>query len=81
MTNTQIILTEMQLHGITEEVHTYAVWKSKGYQVQRGQHALFTTKVWKKVRKTSKDGEEYDKMIMTNAAFFGESQVAEIEVA
>ena len=81
MTNRQIIATEKILNNITEEVHTYASWKSRGFQVQRGQQALFTTRIWKRVMQTSKDGEQTEKMIMTNAAFFGKSQVAEIEVA
>ena len=52
-----------------------------GISVQRGQRALFSTKIWKNVKKTAKDGEEYEKMILTNASFFGRSQVSEIEVA
>ena len=78
MTNAQIIATEKLLNGVTEDVHTYQVWKRLGFQVQRGEHALFSTKIWKRTTKKMKDGEEYDSLIMVNAAFFGESQVASI---
>ena len=81
MTNRQIIATAMEINRITEEVHTYEGWKSRGYQVQRGQQALFKTRIWKPTRVTDKDGEEIEKMILVNASFFGKSQVAEAEVA
>lgn len=81
MTNRQIIITESALHGIAETVHTYEGWKARSYQVQRGQRALFKAKIWKPVRRTGKDGEEHEKMLLVNAAFFGESQVREMEVA
>lgn len=43
MTNREILLGECVLHNITEEVHTYARWKTMGYTVRKGEHALFAT--------------------------------------
>lgn len=82
VTNQQIILSEMAIHGITEKVDTYAGWNRKGKQVQRGEKALFTTSIWKPCKcKPKKDGETgYTKLILVKAAFFGESQVTEIEI-
>ncbi len=84
MTNAQIIAGEMILHGVMEEVDTYAGWSRRGYQVQKGEKARFKTRIWKpaKVRKAATvdqdaDGDEKEsKLIMVSASFFGKSQVA-----
>lgn len=51
VTNMEIIAAECLLNGIIEEVHTYAKWKSLGFQVKRGEKALIQTMLWKKVTK------------------------------
>ena len=56
VTNVEIIEMECLLNGIIEEVHTYAKWKSLGFQVKRGEKALIQTMLWKKV--TKKKGAE-----------------------
>ena len=56
VTNVEIIAAECLLNGIIEEVHTYAKWKTLGYQVKRGEKALIQTMLWKKV--TKKKGAE-----------------------
>ena len=61
VTNNQIILTECALRGITEIVHTYAKWQELGYQVQKGQKALFTACIYKCVTKEDKEGLMYIK--------------------
>ncbi len=81
MTNLQIIAGAITLYGITEEVDTYAGWQRRGYQVQRGQKALFNTKIWKpckwkKVKEESAESETGTPLILVNASFFGLSQVA-----
>ena len=48
ITNKEIISLEMATRGIEEEVHTFAMWKSLGYQVKKGEKALFQTMLWKK---------------------------------
>ena len=68
MTNSQIITQAAQAHGFTAEqlqaltiayrgdlpFHTFAEWKSRGYHVKRGEHALFTADLWKYTDKPSK---------------------------
>ena len=58
-TNQEIIFNEVLMRGITEDVHTYAKWKSLGYQVKKGEKALFQTMLWKKkTKKTKKNDTE-----------------------
>ena len=77
MTNQEIISGNLILRGIEEDVNTYAGWKREGYQVQKGQKALFTTKIWKPCNYTDKaTGEKGKKLFMVNASFFGVSQVS-----
>lgn len=78
LTNNEIIMGECVLRGIVEEVHTYAGWKARGKQVQKGQKALFEASIWKK----GKDKEDREtgeikpgRMFLTKAFFFGASQV------
>lgn len=81
MTNLQIIMSEVELHGVTEEVDTYAGWKRRGMQVQKGNKALFQTKIWKPCKQRGDDGGEKaddSRMILVNASFFGRSQVAAV---
>ena len=78
VTNNQIILTECALRGITEIVHTYAKWQELGYQVQKGQKALFTACIYKCVTKEDKERNTSKKMFPKNSAFFGLSQVKPI---
>lgn len=79
MTNLEIITGEMLLHGINEEVHTFAEWNNRGKKIIKGNKALFKTHIWKPVTKTDKKtGEETQKMIMVSAAFFGKSQVEDM---
>lgn len=76
MTNDEIITAQKNLHGIEETCHTYAHWKSLGYQVQKGSKALFKAKIWKHVtRKDKETGDEEGLMFMKTASFFGQSQV------
>jgi len=85
MTNAEIIYNSCILYGIAEVVHTYAGWKARGYQVKKGSKALFKAPIWKHTTKKTKteDGTETEaaKMFLTDAAFFGESQVEAIAKA
>ena len=84
------------MRGITEDVHTYAKWKSLGYQVKKGEKALFQTMLWKKKTKKSKkententenveneEGKEKknnDYFFLAKSSMFGRSQVELITV-
>ena len=80
MTNLAIIIMECEIHGITEDVATYQEWQRRGYQVQKGQKALFDTMIWMPRKKganqdDSADVMEENRFFMKKAYFFGESQV------
>ena len=74
---------------LPEVLHTYAVWKQLGYQVQKGEKAVAQFAIWKYMKKGKKqqseeeiDGEEskekgYCRLV--NASFFKASQVKKIE--
>lgn len=70
-----------------EEIHTYQMWKSLGYQVRKGQKAVASFAIWKHVTKKKKedqseeDGEEKGRMFMKVASFFSASQVDAIQTA
>lgn len=79
MSNAEMIDAAMKLNGITEPCHTYAHWKTLGYQVKKGSKALFKTTIWKCTVKKSEDVDEEEKrMFMRTASFFGLSQVEAI---
>ena len=86
ITNKEIISLEMATRGIDEEVHTFAMWKSLGYQVKKGEKALFQTMLWKmkKGKKQDNNNEEqqddkevkkYNNFFMAKSSLFGRSQV------
>ena len=95
-TNKEIIMAEVLTRGITEDVHTYSMWKSLGYQVKKGEKALFQTMLWKKKTKKSKkententenveneEGKEKknnDYFFLAKSSMFGRSQVELITV-
>lgn len=101
MTNVQIIaieqvqlLSEGILHlmddGEIQPIHTYATWKSMGYQVKKGEKAVAKFPVWKWLTKKKQevdladdaDGETLSvfkgKCYMKVAAFFTDEQVERI---
>ena len=81
VTNNQIILIECATRGIVEPVHTYAKWQELGFQVQKGQKALFKTAIYKCVEKKDADGNvKSKKMFPKMSAFFGKSQVQPITI-
>lgn len=64
-----------------EPIHTYAGWKERGYQVQKGEKAIAKFTIWKHVvKKAKQEGDEDEtKMFMKTASWFKFSQVAPIE--
>lgn len=81
MTNLEIIGNENILRGIKEETHTYVRWKQMGFQVQKGEKALYDTKLWKpvKAKQVDENEDENQKMILVKAFLFGRHQVKEVE--
>lgn len=74
-------------HGeveVPEEIHTYAMWKSLGYQVKKGEKAIAKFSIWKYVSKKSKKKEdeeeegETSKMFLKASSFFKFSQVEKV---
>ena len=83
MTNRQIISTYKALNGIEEELHTFAAWKSLGYQVKKGEKSAHKLAIWKRTVKQIKNEEtgsqdEETNMFMRTASFFLASQVEKI---
>ena len=64
-----------------EPIHTYNGWKERGYQVQKGEHAIAQFAIWKHVTKKAENEDEKDesKMFIKKASWFKFSQVAPIE--
>lgn len=85
MTNLQIIASAAATAKIPADmpINTYAGWKRAGFQVKRGEKAVFQTKIWKPCKAKKQDQEEEEntgkKLILVNASFFTAEQVSEIE--
>lgn len=66
-----------------EMIHTFQHWKSLGFKVKKGEHAVARIEIWKHASKTETDenGEEIDKsrMFRKVACFFSMSQVERME--
>lgn len=77
MSNIEIVETEKMLKGIEGDLYTYQEWKQRGMQVQKGQKAILTTKLWKQITKKI-EGIEQKKFYLVNASLFHESQVTPI---
>lgn len=79
MTNLEIISAECVTNGIKASVDTYAGWKRKGFQVRKGEKAVFKTKIWKpckaKKSENTDNDEKQSKMYLVKAAFFTDEQV------
>lgn len=96
MTNLEIIMAEAIAHKIyTEEeieeimlttgnlkIHTFAMWKSLGYKVKKGEHARIVTKLWKckkSTKEVDEDNEvEYRNMYLVKSFLFTEDQVEKV---
>lgn len=63
-----------------EQIHTYKGWQECKRQVRKGEKAIVSTLIWKHTIKKKEDEEaEDEKMFMTKAFFFKESQTEQIE--
>lgn len=90
MTNSEIILGNMTIliadGVITEDnvIHTYAHWKSLGFQVKKGEHAIAKFPIWKYTKKKNKEMSEEEAQqkgycFMKNSAWFTDTQVEPIK--
>lgn len=90
MTNSEIIMGNMVMliadGVITEDnvIHTYAHWKSLGFQVKKGEHAIAKFPIWKYTKKKNKDMSEEEAQqkgycFMKNSAWFTDAQVEPIK--
>lgn len=71
---------EKQLE-IPEPIHTFAMWKSMGYKVKKGEHAIAKFPIWKmsKAKKKADDDEEQKgRMFLKTSHFFKASQVEKV---
>ena len=65
-----------------EPIHTYAIWKQLGYQVNKGEKAIASFTIWKHTSRINTETEEEESRIfMKKASFFKRSQVTEIDMA
>lgn len=81
MTNKEILMTERLLNNIDFdlEINTFAGWNRNGYQVQKGEKALFQTKIWKPCKNKKKDSEQQSNgMYLVKASYFSINQVQKI---
>ena len=64
------------------ELNTYNAWKSKGYQVKKGEKSIHQIAIWKNksLQQVNENGEKENKnkMIRANSYFFTSSQVERI---
>ena len=92
MTNAEIILGNKMIlinEGIINEdteLHTYAHWKSLGYQVKKGEHAVAKFSIWKYTKGKKKEMSEEEAQVkgycfMKNSAWFTDKQVEPIDSA
>lgn len=80
MTNEEIIQNEKKLLGMGEfePLHTFAKWKEMGFKVKKGEHAIATTKLWKRkaMKVTDDEGEkEENRFFLAKAFLFSLNQV------
>ena len=89
MTNAEIIFRESMdlvkegkldlINELPEPIHTFAVWKSLGYSVKKGEKAIAKITIWKYTSRKTEDenGEEIEtgKCFPKLSAFFKSSQV------
>ena len=80
ITNSQIIMQEMLMRGITEEIHTFQKWRQLGFSVKKGEKSEIKFPIWKYGGKKQKndDGEDVvanPHCFMKESAVFKRSQV------
>ena len=69
---------------VPEVIHTYAHWKSLGYQVKKGQKAIAQFPIWKYTSKKSKnmteeEAQEKGYCFLKQSSFFKQEQVEQLK--
>ena len=68
-----------------QPIHTYSHWKSLGYQVKKGQHAVAKFAIWKYTKRKTEEGIDEEEAqrrgycFMKMSAWFTEEQVEKIK--
>ena len=80
ITNSQIIMQEMLMRGITEEIHTFQKWRQLGFSVKKGEKSdiKFPIRKYGGKKQKNDDGEDVvanPHCFMKESAFFKRSQV------
>ena len=89
MTNMEIIMGNMMVlvaDGVISpdaQIHTYAHWKSLGYQVKKGETAIAKFPIWKYTKgkrneMTEEEAQAHGYCFMKLSAFFSDAQVERI---
>ena len=73
-------------YEVPEQIHTYAHWKSLGYQVKKGQKAIAQFPVWKYTKNKTKEMTEEEAQdkgycFMKVSSWFKFDQVEKVEEA
>ena len=63
----------------TEQIHTFAEWKSNGYKIIKGQKAVAKFPIWVPTKKKTEEDRIEIRFWLKNSAWFSESQVEKIE--
>ena len=63
----------------TEQIHTFAEWKNKGYKVIKGQKAVAKFPIWIPTKKKTDNNKMEIRFWLKNSAWFSKSQVEKIE--
>lgn len=90
MTNSEIILGNMATliaDGVINEedvIHTYAHWKSLGFQVKKGERAITKFPIWKytkgkKEEMSEEEAQQKGYCFMKNSSWFSNKQVEPIK--
>lgn len=70
-----------------EPIHTFAMWKSLGYKVKKGEHAVAKLTIWKYSRNRNEEETNEEEQVASGhcfrklAFFFSASQVEPIKAA
>ena len=83
MGNTVMLIADGVINE-NEEIHTYAHWKSLGFQVKKGEHAVAKFPIWKYTNGKKKDMSEEEAQakgycFMKNSSWFSSRQVEPID--
>ena len=55
---------------LPESIHTFAMWKSLGFQVKKGQHAVTKFPIWKYTKGKKAEAESNEEEAEKNQGFF-----------